>query len=84
MALREDMLHLISPKSVKKCGMYRQKFMHSLKYNMSVTESIFIKLTLALQNFVSNYNTEFNENPTNGCVTDTRPQTERQIYVAST
>ena len=84
MALCEDMLYLISPKSVKKCGKYRQKCMHSLKCNMTVTEQIFIKLALAIQTCVNNYNTKFNENPTNGGVTDTRSQTEREIYVAST
>ena len=31
--LCEDMLHLISHKSVKKCEMYRPKFMHSFKQN---------------------------------------------------
>jgi hypothetical protein len=51
---------------------------------MTFTEPIFIKLTLALQTCVNKYNTKFNENPTNGGVTDTRSQTERQIYVAST
>jgi hypothetical protein len=31
MPLCEDMLYLISPKSVTKCGTFRQKFMHSLQ-----------------------------------------------------
>jgi hypothetical protein len=51
---------------------------------MTVTEPIFMKLTLALQNCVNNYNKKFHENPTNDCVTDTRSHTERQIYVAPT
>ena len=33
MPLCEDMLHLISHKSVKKCEIYRPKFMHCLKQN---------------------------------------------------
>jgi len=51
---------------------------------MTVTEPIFIKLTLAIQTCVNNYNTELHKNSTNGGVTDTRSQTERQIYAAST
>jgi hypothetical protein len=39
---------------------------------MTVTEPIFIKLTLALQSGVNNYNTEFHENPVNIAVTDSR------------
>jgi hypothetical protein len=47
---------------------------------MSATESIFMKLALAIQTCVQNYNIKFNENPTNGGVTDTRSQTERHIW----
>jgi hypothetical protein len=49
---------------------------------MSVTEPIFIKLTLAIA--YNNYKIEFHKNPTNSGVTDTRSQTERQTDVAST
>jgi hypothetical protein len=41
---------------------------------MTITELIFIKITLAIQTCENNYNTEFHENPTNGDVTETRPQ----------
>jgi hypothetical protein len=51
---------------------------------MSATEPIFIKLALAIQTCVHNYNNKFNENLTNGGVTDTGQQTERQTYVVST
>jgi hypothetical protein len=51
---------------------------------MTVTEPIFIKLTLALHTCVNNYKTKFHENPTNGGVTDTRLKRERQTDVAST
>ena len=46
---------------------------------MSATEPIFMKLALAIQTRVNNYNIKFNENPTNGGVTDTRSQTERHM-----
>jgi hypothetical protein len=58
--------------------------MHSLKKNTTVTEPIFIKIKITIQNCVNNYNAEFHENPTNGGVTDNRPQKERQTNVAST
>jgi len=48
---------------------------------MTITEPIFIKLKLALQTCVNNFNTKFHENPTNGGVTDTRLQTKRQRNV---
>jgi hypothetical protein len=51
---------------------------------MSATEPIFMKLALAIQTCVNNYNTKFNENPTNGGVSDTSPQTEKQRYIVST
>jgi len=51
---------------------------------MSVTNKIFIKLTLALQTCVNNYNREFHENPTDSGVTDTMSQTKGQTDVAST
>jgi len=51
---------------------------------MSVTKTIFMKLTLALQTCINNYNIEFHENPTNSGVTDTRSQTKRQTDVACT
>ena len=51
---------------------------------MSATELIFIKFSLAIQTCVKNYNIKFNENPTNDGVSDTRSQTRRQTYVAST
>jgi hypothetical protein len=44
---------------------------------MSVTKPIFIKLILALQICVNNYNIKFHENPTNCGVTDTRSQTKK-------
>ena len=47
---------------------------------MSATEQIFMKLALAVQTCVKNYNIKFNENPTNGGVTVTRSQTERHIW----
>jgi hypothetical protein len=49
---------------------------------MTVTEPILIKLILATQTCINNYNTNLHENPTNGGVTDTRPQKERQTDVA--
>jgi len=51
---------------------------------MTVTEPIFIKITLAIQIYINNYNTELHENPTNSGVSNTRSQTERQTDVAST
>jgi hypothetical protein len=51
---------------------------------MNVTQPIFIKLTLAIQTGVNNFNTKFHENPTNIGVTDTRSKKERQTVAAST
>jgi len=79
-----DILRLITPKSVKKCRKYKQKFMHSFKQNMTVTEPIFIKLTLAIQTCVNNYNTELHENPPKSGVSDTRSEAKRQTDAAST
>jgi len=53
-------------------------------YGMSATELIFIKFSLAIQTYINNYNIKFNENPTIDSVNDTRSQTGRQTYVAST
>jgi len=45
---------------------------------MTVTDPIVTKLTLASQTCVSNYNTEFHENPTNSGVTYTKSKKERK------
>jgi len=51
---------------------------------MTVTELIFIKLTLAFQTCVNKSNIKFHEIPTNSGVTATRSKKERQTDVAST
>jgi len=51
---------------------------------MTVTEPLFIKITLAIQTCINIYKTESHENPTNSGVSDTRSQTERQTDVAFT
>jgi len=48
---------------------------------MTVTEPVFTKLTLALQTCVQNYNTKFNENPTNSGVTDARSKKDEQMWL---
>ena len=45
---------------------------------MTVTELIFMNITLAQQLFVMNSHNEFHENLTNGSVTTRRSQTNRQ------
>ena len=47
---------------------------------MHFTVHSFMKLLLILQLFVNNSCTKFHENPTNGLVTDTRSQTDGQIW----
>jgi hypothetical protein len=51
---------------------------------MIATELIFMKLTLAVQTCVNNYNTELHENLPKSGVSDTSSQTERQTNVATT
>ena len=57
-ALRE-VLHRISPKLLKKHCEYGYKFIYALRYIMTVTEPIFVKLMLVL--FVKNNYTGFQE-----------------------
>jgi hypothetical protein len=47
---------------------------------MNFTEPIFIKITLAIQTCVNNYNTELHGKPTNSDVSNTRSQTEGQPH----
>jgi hypothetical protein len=75
--LLAEFLYRIFPRSDKKHGKYRQKFMCIFKLKRRVIEQIFKKSRSSIA-FAENSYAEFHENLSTWLVAGTRPHTEEQ------